>query len=59
MNRRTAYEYYTRLTGFQNFLIKSYNATLDDIIRKINDGSEDPYDILSGYVTYLQTSYDI
>jgi hypothetical protein len=51
MNRRTAYEYYTRLTGFQDFLINNYNATLDDIITKINQGSEDPYDILSGYVT--------
>ena len=59
MNRRTAYEYYTRLTCFQDFLINNYNATLDDIITKINQGSEDPYDILSGYVTYLQTNYNI
>ena len=59
MNRRTAYEYYTRLTGFQDFLTNNYNATLDDIITKINQGSEDPYDILSGYVTHLQTNYNI
>ena len=59
MNRKTAYEYYFRLMGFQDFIINSYNATLDDIIIKINDGSEDPYDILSGYVTYLQTSCNI
>jgi integrase len=59
MNRKTAYEYYFRLMGFQDFIINSYNATLDDIITKINDGSEDPYDILSGYVTYLQTSCNI
>jgi integrase len=59
MNRRTAYEYYTRLTGFRDFLTHSYNATLDDIITRINQGSEDPYDILSSYVTYLQTSYNI
>jgi integrase len=59
MNRKTAYEYYSRLTGFQDFIIDSYNATLDDIITKINKGSEDPYDILSGYVTYLQTSCNI
>jgi integrase len=59
MNRKTAYEYYFRLMGFQDFIIKSYNSTLDDIITKINDGSEDPYDILSGYVTYLQTSCNI
>jgi integrase len=59
MNRKTAYEYYHRLTGFQDFLTNSYNATLDDTITKINEGSEDPYDILSGYVTYLQTSCNI
>jgi integrase len=59
MNRKTAYEYYTRLTGFQDFLINSYNATLDDIIMRINQGSEDPYDILSGYVTYMRTNYNI
>jgi integrase len=59
MNRKTAYEYYFRLMGFQDFIINSYNSTLDDIIAKINDRSEDPYDILSGYVTYLQTSCKI
>jgi integrase len=59
MNRKTAYEYYFRLIGFQDFLTNSYNATLDDIITKINEGSEDPYDILSGYITYLQTSCNI
>ena len=32
---------------------------MDDIITKINKGSEDPYDILSGYVTYLQTSCNL
>jgi len=59
MNRKTAYEYYFRLMGFQDFIINSYNSTLNDIITKINDRSEDPYDILSGYVTYLQTSCKI
>lgn len=59
MNRKTAYEYYSRLTGFQDFIIDSYNATLDDIIAKINKGSEDPYDILSSYVPYLQTNCNI
>ena len=59
MNRRTAYEYYIRLIGFQDFLTNNYNATLDDIRTRINQGSEDPYEILSGYVAYLQTNYDI
>jgi hypothetical protein len=59
MNRKTAYEYHHRLTGFQDFLTINYNANLDAIIQKINDGSEDPYDILSDYVTYMQTNYNI
>lgn len=59
MNRKTAYEYYFRLTGFQDFLTNSYNASLDDIIQKVNEGSEDPYEFLRCYVAYLRTSYNI
>ena len=59
MNKRTAHEYYLRLNNFQDFVIHSYKATLDNIIRKANEGLEDPYEILSGYVAYLQTSYNI
>ena len=32
---------------------------LDDIITRINKGSEDPYQILTDYVNYLQTNYNI
>jgi integrase len=59
MSSKTAYEYYFRLTGFQDFLTNRYNANLDDIVQKINEDSENPYDILSDYVTYLQTNYNI
>ncbi|MFL6434797.1 MAG: tyrosine-type recombinase/integrase, partial [Nitrososphaeraceae archaeon] len=67
MNKRTAHEYYLRLISFQDFVINRYKAkneneaktTLDNIITRINEGSEDPYEILSGYVVYLQTSYNI
>jgi integrase len=59
MNKRTAHEYYLILTNFQGFVISSYKITMDDIITKINEGSEDPYEILSSYVTYLQTSCNI
>jgi integrase len=67
MNKRTAHEYYLRLISFQDFVINRYKAkneneaktTLDNIITSINKGSEDPYEILSGYVVYLQTSYNI
>ena len=59
MNKRTAYEYYLRLTNFQEFVTDTYKTTLDNIIAKINEGAEDPYDILNGYVSYLQTNYNI
>ncbi|MFL6413457.1 MAG: hypothetical protein ACJ71K_19725, partial [Nitrososphaeraceae archaeon] len=59
MSKRTAHEYRLRLIGFQDFVITSYKTTLDGIIRRINEGSEDPYEILSYYVNYLQTNYNI
>ena len=46
MNKRTAYEYYLRLNNFQEFVISTCKATLDNIIAKINEGAEDPYDII-------------
>ncbi|MFL6344238.1 MAG: tyrosine-type recombinase/integrase, partial [Nitrososphaeraceae archaeon] len=59
MSKRTAHEYHLRLIGFQDFVITSYKTTLDGIIRRINEGSEDPYGILSDYVAYLQANYNI
>jgi integrase len=59
MNRKTAYEYHLRLTSFQDYITNCYNATLYNIITRINQSSEDRYGILSGYVSYLQTSYNI
>jgi len=58
MNKKTAYEYYLRLNNFQDF-IRSYNITLDDIVTKMKGGLENPYEVLSGYVSYLQTGYNI
>jgi ABC-type ATPase involved in cell division len=55
MSKRTAVEYHRRLIGFQDFVIKNYKTTLDNIITRINEGSEDPYEILSDYVSCLQT----
>jgi integrase len=59
MSKRTAHEYRLRLIGFQDFVIRSYKTTLDGIITRINEGSEDLYEILSYYVNYLQTNYNI
>jgi integrase len=65
MNKRTAREYYIRLLGFQEFVNNRCSAknqtetTLDNIIAHIKEGSEDVYDILSDFVSYLQTRYNV
>src|SRR5919198_667964 len=65
MNKRTAREYYLRLLGFQEFVNNRYGTknqtevTLDDIIANIKEDSEDVYEILSDFVSHLQTKYDI
>jgi integrase len=65
MNKRTAREYYLRLLGFQEFAYNRYStnnqteATLDNITANIKEGSEDVYEILSDFVSYLQTKYNI
>ncbi len=59
MNKATAYEYYFRLMTYQNFIASDYKTTVDDLIIGIKEGHEDPYDILSNYIVYLQNSCKI
>ena len=59
MNKATAYEYHFRLTTFQNFITNDYKTTLDNLIMEIRERREDPYDILSNYVIYLQNNSNI
>jgi len=67
MNKKTAHEYYIRLNNFQNFVIGKYKTKdavkrktiLDNIITRINEGLEDPYEILNDYVSHLQTNHNI
>jgi hypothetical protein len=64
MNKKTAHEYYFRLLSFRQFVNNAYKngtktnndteSVLDNIIANIKGGSEDAYDILSDFVTYLQ-----
>ena len=58
MNKATAYEYHFRLTTFQNFTTNDYKTTLDNLIME-REHREDPYDILSNYVIYLQNNSNI
>ncbi|HEY7570561.1 MAG TPA: site-specific integrase [Nitrososphaeraceae archaeon] len=59
MNKATAHEYHFRLTTFQNFVTNDYKTTLDDLIMKVKQGSEDAYDILSNYVIFLKLTSNI
>ena len=59
MNKRSAYEYYTRLTTFQDFIRNDYMFTLDNLIIDLKDGCQDPYDILGNYIVSLQNHYNI
>jgi integrase len=59
MNKATAYEYNFRLRTFQNFATIDYKTALENLIMKIREGREDPYDILSNYIIFLQNNTNI
>ena len=59
MNSASAREYSLRLRGFGNFITMGYKMTLDDLIKKINQGTLDPYDVLTNYVAHLKASYNV
>ena len=54
MNKRTADEYYNRLSIFERFVLSQYNITIDNIINEIIQSKLDPYGVLSNYCIYLQ-----
>jgi integrase len=56
MNKTTANQYQTRLNSFSNYVAKEYSKTvsIDDLIERIREGTEDPFDILNGYVGFLK-----
>jgi integrase len=55
MSKSTAYAYSTRLNNFRDFITNKYDngLTIDDLLSKIKNGNESPYDILNGYAAYL------
>jgi integrase len=59
MNKATASEYNFRLRTFENFATIDYKTALDNLIMKIREGREDPYDILSNYIIFLQNNSNI
>src|SRR5438874_1580595 len=61
MSNGTSYEYLTRLNSFNAFIKNEFGGILsiNDLVTKIKQGKLDPYDILSRYSGYLQSSYNI
>ena len=56
MSKSTAKEYLLRLNNFEGFIATQYNSHLSihDLIAKIKQAEEDPYDILNCYAAYLR-----
>ena len=53
MSESTSYQYHTRLTNFKTFVSSKYKTTVDDILKKINEGLVNPYELLSDYSANL------
>jgi hypothetical protein len=58
MSESTAYQYFTRLNDFKEFIANEYDnhLSIDSLLVKIKDGDQDTYTLLNGYATYLKNS---
>jgi integrase len=58
MSEPTAYQYFTRLNDFKEFIANEYDnhLSIDSLLVKIKNGDQDPYDLLNGYAAYLKIS---
>jgi integrase len=54
MGESTAYQYLSRLTDFEKFVVGEYHLSVDNLLPKIKHGNQDPFDILVGYAAYLK-----
>ena len=60
MNKSTSEQYLSILNIFNIFLNKELNGlTINGLVNKIKEGSADPYNILSRYCSYLESSSNI
>jgi integrase len=61
MNRSTAHEYLMRLNSFKKFVLASYNGnlTVNEVVTKVREGSEEPYAIIRNYAAFLQRTNNI
>jgi hypothetical protein len=59
MSYSTSREYQKRLRSFDNFIMATYNRSIDILISRVVDNYENPYNVLSGYVSYLQANHGL
>jgi integrase len=59
MNVASAREYSFRLQGFGSFIYNEYGIDLDNLIKKLNKGLLNPYDVLSNYIVHLKANDSI
>jgi integrase len=61
MSKGTSHEYLTRLKSFDAFIKNEFGGKLNvnDLVTRIKQAQIDPYDILSKFSGYLQSSYNI
>ena len=58
MSESTAYQYFTRLNDFKEFIANEYDnrLSIDNLLVKIKNGDQDTYTLLNGYAAYLKNS---
>jgi integrase len=58
MSEPTAYQYFTRLNDFKEFIASEYDdrLSIDSLLVKIKDGDQDTYNLLNDYAVYLRNS---
>ena len=59
MSESTAYQYFSRLNDFKEFIANEYDnrLSIDNLLVKIKNGDQDTYTLLNGYAAYLRDGH--
>jgi integrase/recombinase XerD len=58
MSESTAYQYFSRLNDFKQFIANQYDNhfSIDKLLVKVKNGDQDPYNLLNDYAAYMRNS---
>jgi integrase len=58
MSESTAYQYFSRLNDFKEFITSKYDnrLSIDNLLAKVKKGDQDAYNLLNGYAAYLRNN---